>query len=188
MQLEKLFKTKWVHKYMNLAKSLAETNDACYSRKIGCVLVSKNNRVISTGYNGALQGISHCDSDEWIDYIKKSRPKYKQHNFCKKECPRRSLNIPSGEELDICALCSHAERNALYSCARYGIETNDSVMYCWCGIPCIDCTRAIISCGVVGVVCLESEYPDYSPDSRQVFKMANVKVLEVSTGVLLNND
>ena len=40
----------------------------------------------------------------------------------------------------------HSERNAIYNAAKHGIALNNSTFYVT-GIPCIDCFRAIISCG-----------------------------------------
>lgn len=45
----------------------------------------------------------------------------------------------------------HAERNSVYTCARYGIPTQGTVMFTQ-GVPCADCTRAVIQAGVVEVV------------------------------------
>lgn len=45
----------------------------------------------------------------------------------------------------------HAERNSIYHCARYGISTFGTTLYTQ-GLPCADCTRAIIQSGIVEVV------------------------------------
>lgn len=45
----------------------------------------------------------------------------------------------------------HAERNAIYSCARHGVASLGATMYTQ-GIPCADCARAIIQGGVAKVV------------------------------------
>jgi dCMP deaminase len=45
----------------------------------------------------------------------------------------------------------HAERNAIFSAARWGIPTDGLVMYCpW--FACTDCARAIIQAGITEVV------------------------------------
>ncbi len=41
----------------------------------------------------------------------------------------------------------HAERNCFYHCARYGIATEGTKLYCM-GMSCAECCRAIIHCGV----------------------------------------
>jgi dCMP deaminase len=45
----------------------------------------------------------------------------------------------------------HGERNALYTCARHGINPQGATLYTQ-GIPCADCARGIIQCGVREVV------------------------------------
>jgi len=45
----------------------------------------------------------------------------------------------------------HSERNCVYSAARFGISTLGSILYTQ-GIPCCDCTRAVIQSGIKEVV------------------------------------
>ena len=45
--------------FMQMAK-LAATRSTCLRRKVGAVIV-KDNHVLSTGYNGAPRGVSHCE-------------------------------------------------------------------------------------------------------------------------------
>lgn len=47
----------------------------------------------------------------------------------------------------------HAERSAIYNAARQGKSTNGCIIYLSCGIPCMDCMRAIISSGIRTIVC-----------------------------------
>jgi dCMP deaminase len=45
----------------------------------------------------------------------------------------------------------HAERNVIYNCAKEGISTDGSILYCpWAA--CTDCMRAIITCGITDIV------------------------------------
>lgn len=45
----------------------------------------------------------------------------------------------------------HAERNATYSAARVGVSVKGCRMYT-CGLPCIECARAIVQAGIKEVV------------------------------------
>jgi dCMP deaminase len=45
----------------------------------------------------------------------------------------------------------HAERNAIYACARFGISSEGATMFTQ-GIPCADCTRGVIQAGIAEVV------------------------------------
>jgi dCMP deaminase len=45
----------------------------------------------------------------------------------------------------------HGERNALYCGARFGIATENAIMYTQ-SIPCADCARGIINCGISKII------------------------------------
>lgn len=49
----------WDSYFMNIAKSVAERS-TCDRLSVGCVIV-KDNRIVSTGYNGSVSGNEHCD-------------------------------------------------------------------------------------------------------------------------------
>lgn len=207
---------KWTRKYMKLAKALADDNTACYSRKIGVVLISKNNDPIGFGYNGSITKSPHNDDPAYLAHIwkniltdkqrehlvekydlkeNKDNPSY--HFFTKNRllitqidgmgksfvdkfsgcetCPRKLLNIPSGESMDICN-CSHAERNAIFNAAKSGASTIDAHIYCFCGTPCHECSIAIVQSGIKNVTCLKTDAPDYSKSSRGLLQMAGVNL------------
>ncbi|MFA6679054.1 MAG: dCMP deaminase family protein [Candidatus Methanomethylophilaceae archaeon] len=53
----------------------------------------------------------------------------------------------------------HAERNAIYNAARYGIPTDNCSMYIsGHGWPCSDCARAIAQSGISKVVTMEGKF------------------------------
>jgi len=186
---------KWTRKYLKLAKTLADDNTACHSRKIGVVLVSDRNRIISLGYNGTAEGVPHPDSKEYLGHLwtnlmteddkchlKEKREIKDVGDFIStyagsEMCPRRMLDIPSGERLDLCP-CAHAERNALASANQSGVSTIGSTMYCYCGVPCHECAVQIIQAGLSKVVCLEADQ-DYSKSSRGLFSFAGVDLERV---------
>lgn len=47
----------------------------------------------------------------------------------------------------------HAERNAIYNAARVGTKLDESTIYLTSGLPCSDCSRAIINSGIKRVYC-----------------------------------
>lgn len=49
----------WDSYFLDMAKTASE-RATCDRAKVGCVIVN-NKRVISTGYNGSVQGTPHCD-------------------------------------------------------------------------------------------------------------------------------
>lgn len=185
---------KWTRKYLKIAKVLADDNDACYSRKIGVVLVGSNNRVISMGYNGSIEKAPHTDSPQYLEHLylnlltddDRTFLSQKNLNNCqsfvdsysgKKICPRKIFNIKSGERLDLCN-CAHAERNCLASANQSGVNTTGSTLYCYCAVPCHECAIQIIQAKISRVICLKAEV-DYSKSSRGLFQTSGVELIEV---------
>ena len=119
---------------MEIAKTV-KTRSTCLRRQVGSVLV-REKRILATGYNGAPQGISHCD---------------------KKGCKREELNIPSGERHEICRGL-HAEQNAIIQAALHGVSTQGSVLYTT-SQPCSLCAKMIINADIKRVV-FDGYYPD----------------------------
>lgn len=78
--------------FLSMAK-LAGSRSSCLSRKVGCILVDKNNVVLATGYNGPPSGFTHC---------------------AETGCLRSKAQ--SGDDLANC-MAIHAERNALMFCS-----------------------------------------------------------------------
>lgn len=66
----------------------------------------------------------------------------------------------------------HAERNAIYNAARNGIPLEGCSIYI-AGIPCIECCRAIISCGIKEII--------VSKESVEKWKERKVKTYEQDT-------
>lgn len=101
--------------YFMLMAQLAATRSNCYRRQVGCVLVDKNNHILSTGYNGSPKGVPHCK---------------------KGECPRDT----PGENLHIC-IATHGEINALLQC--HDIDKIDQIYVT--DSPCLTCTAALLN-------------------------------------------
>lgn len=45
--------------FMNIALAVAQRS-TCLDKQVGCVIVNKHNRIVSTGYNGAPAKSRHC--------------------------------------------------------------------------------------------------------------------------------
>ncbi len=153
--------------YIGIADFVRKNRIRCHSRQIGCVLV-KDDTLISTGFNGPPRKIPTCD--EWPgNYGNKLMDKFFEkfpeefdddghinlnefNDWVESKCPRKLLEIPSGEGLEYCSAV-HAERNALLSCAKTGVSSNGGIMFMTCGLPCKDCMIEIIQAGVSGIIC-----------------------------------
>lgn len=186
---------KFVKKYMRLAKQVGTDKNPCYSRQIGVIIVDPIiNKVVGTGYNGPPRKTFHCDHPTYLESILWPQLTDEEKEYCNKEyncnneskfarkfgnqkqCPRRILNIPSGHKLHYCS-CAHAEANAIVNAAQniYG-----SYAFCWCGVPCIECTKLMINAGIKRVYCLSGN-PNYGGCSspKSLFQQAGVDVREL---------
>lgn len=76
--------------YLGIAQAVAKRS-TCIRRQYGAVIV-KDDRIISTGYNGSARGEANCCD--------------------KSECWREKNNIPHGEQYEKCQAV-HAEANAI---------------------------------------------------------------------------
>ena len=51
-------RASWDEYFMQIAE-IVKTRSTCLRRQVGAVIV-KDNRIITTGYNGAPEGLAHC--------------------------------------------------------------------------------------------------------------------------------
>lgn len=152
----------WDIHWLRFANEISK-HSHCLSRKIGAV-ITKNNVLLSIGWNGPARGVKHCNERHSIFYHNLDvEKKYAYHNdFTIDKCPRRIFGYQSGQGLHLCQ-AGHAERNALIQCARNGISTLGTTLYCWCGQVCKDCAIEIINAGVKRLVYLKGDaYDGYS--------------------------
>lgn len=111
--------------YMTIAMAVRKKAN-CLGRRVGAVIV-KENRIISTGYNGTPEGMDNCLDGGCVR--------------CKdKETYALSMGY------DVC-ICVHAEQNALITAARFGHPIQDAVIYSTLR-PCFDCTKAMLQAKV----------------------------------------
>lgn len=125
--------------YLGIAKAVS-ARSTCLRRQYGAIVV-KDDRIISTGYNGSARGEENCCDVG--------------------ECWREAHGIPHGEQYEKC-VGVHAEDNAI---SQAGREAIGGVLYL-AGIengelidasPCLMCERKIKNAGIERVVCSKSE-------------------------------
>jgi dCMP deaminase len=134
--------------YMSLAVAV-RNNANCWGSEVGAVLV-RNDRVISTGYNGTPAKFLNCREGGCLRC--QERHKLDEDPAYKSPHPE----VMEGKALDIC-LCVHAEQNALLSAARHGIEVDGSVLYVT-HQPCFSCLKEALQAGVRQVIFLKAWY------------------------------
>lgn len=117
----------WDEYFINIAR-VAALRGNCIKRKVAAVIV-KDNRVISTGYNGTPRGIKNCNEGG---------------------CPRCNELNESGKDLEEC-ICAHAEENSIAQAAYHGVSIKEATLYTTYS-PCLRCTKLIINSGISEVV------------------------------------
>jgi dCMP deaminase len=147
------------HEYFLLAAKLVSVRSTCNSRKIGAVIV-KNNRILATGYNGAVHGGPHC-IDRGPDF-----------------CLRRTIGAHDAEKYNYC-LSSHAEVNAINQAARFGTSLEGAVLYCTLE-PCNWCFKQLIQAGIKEIY-FEEPYDSKNKD----FDLWWRKIMESHEGILV---
>ena len=142
----------WDEYFLALTE-LAASRSTCLRRQIGSV-ITKGNRIVSTGYNGSPSGMEHC---------------------LVLGCLRDEMNIPSGTRAEICRGL-HAEQNALlYS---KGADLAGGTLYCT-NQPCVVCAKLIIQSGIRTVI-YKQDYPDKL--AMQFFRESGIETFKFEDG------
>jgi len=97
-------RASWEEYFMNIAKQVA-TRSTCDRKSVGAVIV-RDKTILSTGYNGSIRGMPHCDEAGHMI------------------------------ENDHCVATIHAEANAVLQAAKNGVKIEGAEVYitaspCW---------------------------------------------------------
>lgn len=112
----------------------------CSRAQVGCV-ISREGRILSTGYNGAPSRMPHCD------------------HSC--TCPRvrnvylNSDHVKNCESQKPCTNVIHSEANAIAFAAKHGVPTVGATLHTT-RVPCMTCAGLIINAGLIRVMWLEN--------------------------------
>jgi dCMP deaminase len=139
----------WDSYFTNIAL-LTSSRSNCLRKNVGCIIV-KDNRILSTGYNGTPKGMKNC-----LD------------GGCE-----RCTNIDkykSGEGLDKC-MCIHAEENALLFASFQ--EIKGATLYCT-HFPCLSCAKKIIQCEIKDIVYLNDYCFQIEDLTKKILDDANI--------------
>jgi len=90
-------RVSWKDYFMNIAREVA-TRSTCDRKHVGAVIV-REKTILSTGYNGSIKGLPHCDDV--------------------------GCEMVDGH----CVRTTHAEANAIVQAAKNGIQINQSEIY-----------------------------------------------------------
>lgn len=139
----------WDEYFMEIAE-LVKTRSTCLRRQVGAVIV-KDNRILTTGYNGVPPKVEHCENAG---------------------CLREKLGVPSGQRHELCRAL-HAEQNAVIQAAKNGIPIDGSTIYITAQ-PCIICAKILIASGIQRII-FKGDYPDEL--SLEMLKESNIEVV-----------
>lgn len=142
----------WDELFLEMAYILTKRS-SCLNSQIGAVLVTQDNDVISTGYNGSPAKLPNC-SDLGV-------------------CRRREApGYESGKNLHLCNAV-HAEANAILLAAKNGHATKGAKLYCT-HQPCKECAKQIVNAGIVEVIYAQV-YPN-NEESIKIMQQGGVRV------------
>jgi len=97
-------RVKWKEYFMQIALQVS-TRSTCDRKHVGAVIV-RDRTILSTGYNGSIRGLAHCNDEGHM------------------------------MENSHCVRTVHAEANAIAQAAKHGVNVNNSKIYitaspCW---------------------------------------------------------
>lgn len=140
----------------------------CSRANIGAVIATPKGVILSTGYNGSISGMPHCNHDcECNESFIMDRLIGFSEKVHSESCPAHPNNG--------CQIAVHAEANAIYFAARNGVSTEGAILYGTME-PCKKCAEAIIQAGIVECV-YELEYRIHA--GIELLRSAGVKVTRV---------
>ncbi len=90
-------RVSWEKYFMNIAKEVA-TRSTCDRKHIGAV-ITRDKTILSTGYNGSIRGLPHCDEAG--------------HEMVDGHCVRTT----------------HAEANAIAQAAKNGVRVDEAEIF-----------------------------------------------------------
>ena len=145
----------WDEYFMNIANDVA-LRSTC-RRHVGAV-ITVDNIIASTGYNGSPKGLHHCSEDGG--------------------CLREKNHVPSGTRQEFCRAV-HAEQNAIIQAATTGSKIKGGTLYVNT-YPCSICARMIIKAEIKRIV-YDSDYSD--PLSKEMLEEAAIEIVRYKENV-----
>jgi len=143
---------------MTIAEQVA-TKSLCLREesRFGIIAVKKD-RVVASGYNGALNKIRPCAE--------------------RGSCIRRDRKIPSGTQRDI-AYCICAEQRMICDAAREGISLKGADVYTN-STPCTFCIRLMIECEIKRVYYKRNGFDYTNEITRELIRESRLEFVLVT--------
>jgi dCMP deaminase len=148
---QKYKRPSWDEYFMKIVE-IVGTRGTCDRFRGGCV-ITKNKRIITTGYAGSPVGLPHCDEVG-----------HEMH----------TVTHEGDEQSRHCIRTAHAEQNAICEAARMGIALDGGTLYCKM-TPCYTCAKMIINAGIKKVICAQDYHA--GTRSKEIFKQAGLEYI-----------
>lgn len=145
---QKYIRPSWDEYFLKIVEMVG-SRGTCDRFRGGCV-ITRDKRIISTGYAGSPVGLPHCDEVG-----------HEMHTVTNND----------GSTSRHCIRTAHAEQNAICEAARMGISLAGGTLYCQM-TPCYTCAKMIINAGIKKVICAK----DYHAGgrSKEIFAQAGI--------------
>ena len=143
---------EWDKTFIEMARLMAE-HSTCTRKKVGAILV-KDNRVVSTGYNGTPKGMKHCNQIFTPDKLKLPNY-YDEHGKFS-----RQFEV-------------HAEQNCIIYAGKEGTACEGCTLYTTLS-TCKDCAKLVVASGITRVV--YDELYDRDQEGIELLRMMGIEV------------
>lgn len=146
---KKYIRPSWDEYFIQLTE-IVGNRGTCDRGRVGSI-ITKDKRILTTGYVGAPSGLPTCDEiGHELQTVTKEDGTMSKH----------------------CVRTSHAEQNAINNAARIGVAIEGGTLYCKM-TPCYKCAQSIINSGIKRVVAVMDYHG--GARSKEIFKQAGVK-------------
>lgn len=161
--------------FLEIAQTVSKRG-TCPRLKVGAV-ITRHNRIIATGYNGAPPGLSHCTEVGCIQgpCSNCQSSGYVTSRGILENCPNcKGTGFAGG-----CKRAIHAEANAILQLAKVGPAGAGGKLYCT-HEPCIDCSKLIIGAGIETVYFSTGYGSEFMSEASEMLRRAGVAVYAIS--------
>jgi dCMP deaminase len=144
-------KMSWDDYFLNIMHAVA-LRATCDRGRSACV-ITRDNRMLVSGYVGSIPGQEECDE---VGHL------------------MEKVIHEDGSISEHCHRTIHCEQNAIIQAAKLGVSIDKSTAYVSM-TPCRTCAMLLISAGIIRVVC-EKKYHQGAL-SEEMFKKAGVELV-----------
>jgi dCMP deaminase len=145
---QKHIRPSWDEYFMDLVDHISK-RATCDRGKSGC-LITRDKRIICSGYVGSPPGLPHCDD---VGHLLKK------------------VMDEDGTIRQHCVRTIHAEQNAICQAAKHGLSLQGTTLYCTME-PCRVCALLIISVDIKRVVAKRRYHA--AQETRELLKQAKI--------------